>query len=101
MPRLIASASSLLATRRNFWPAKRGYYFCFFCFAVLVASGVISVHARAEVWADRSGRYTVVAEFVELDDDSVVLKNQTGKTIRVPLASLSEESRSQANELAG
>ena len=45
--------------------------------------------ARPREWSDRSGRFSVRAELMEVKDDQVVLKRQDGKTISVPLQRLS------------
>ena len=45
--------------------------------------------ARPRKWTDRSGRFSIRAELMEVKDDQVVLKRPDGKTISVPLMRLS------------
>lgn len=41
-------------------------------------------------WSDRSGRFKIEAEFVELDGTTVVLKKKDGTEVRIPKSRLSE-----------
>lgn len=41
-------------------------------------------------WADRTGKFSVEAEYVETKQDSVVLRKASGSTVTVPLARLSD-----------
>ncbi|MEN1679038.1 MAG: SHD1 domain-containing protein [Planctomycetota bacterium] len=47
-------------------------------------------------WEDRTGRFTVEAQFVSLDADGVKLKKKDGKEITVPLQKLADDSIAQA-----
>ena len=55
--------------------------------------------ANGETWTDKSGNYQVEAEFVGLEDRSVVLRKIDGSTVKVPIDRLSAESRAQAKRL--
>ena len=61
----------------------------FFCIAGLVAAVVSAAENQARKWTDKSGSYSLQAEFVELAGDQVVLKREDGKSARVPLEKLS------------
>ena len=54
----------------------------------------------AHKWVDASGKSSVEAEFVGLEDGAVKLKKADGRIISVQLDKLSEESRDQAKQLA-
>jgi hypothetical protein len=45
------------------------------------------------VWGDNSGKFHVVAEFVEVTDDVVTLRKSNGSTVEVPLQRLSEKDK--------
>ena len=49
----------------------------------------VAAEARPRKWTDRSGRFSVRADLIEVKDDQVVLKRPDGKTISVPLERLS------------
>jgi hypothetical protein len=55
--------------------------------------------ASAETWSDASGKFKLEAEYAGIDGKSVVLRKPNGKTINVPIANLSPESRAQAKAL--
>jgi len=55
--------------------------------AVMVLAGVTVAVART--WTDRTGAYSVEAEFVSVQNGQVTLKREDGRTVDVPLASLS------------
>lgn len=55
--------------------------------------------AQAETWTDLSGKLSVEAEFIGVEERSVVLKRSSGKIVKVPIAKLSEASRAQAKTL--
>jgi hypothetical protein len=57
------------------------------------------VAARTREW--KSGKYSVVAEFVKLEKFTVTLKKEDGSEIDVPLNKLSRECQSAAREFAG
>jgi hypothetical protein len=63
--------------------------------------GVLSVAAKKRTWSDSSGTFTVVAEFLALEGDTVRLKrSDDGKELEVPLSRLSEADQKAARELA-
>ncbi|HEY5621753.1 MAG TPA: glycosyl hydrolase [Pontiella sp.] len=57
---------------------------------------LLPVHAESRIWTSRDGK-TATAEFEKLDDDSVVLK-KNGRTVRIPLDSLSDADQSYVRE---
>ncbi|ELP32064.1 SHD1 domain-containing protein [Rhodopirellula baltica] len=73
----------------------------FLCSVAIIASSFIAHSAIAETWTDKSGRFQVEAEFFayDLKDSELVLKKPDGTLVRVPIAKLSEESRSLAKRL--
>lgn len=50
-------------------------------------------------WSARNGKFKMEAEFVRLDGPSVVLKDEKGRTIRVPKTSLSENDQGVVDRL--
>ncbi len=56
--------------------------------------------SKTATWTDASGAFKIEASFVQLDGNSVVLKNSQGKVIKVPLEKLSLASQLQARKLA-
>ncbi len=66
---------------------------------------VISFIAPAQAepspkWTDTSGKFSIVAEFVQVDGDIVVLRKADGQEVRVPMTKLSSPSRVQARKAA-
>ncbi len=53
----------------------------------------------AEAWSDRTGKFQVEAEFVDIDGTSVILRKANGSVLTVPLTRLSAESRALAEKL--
>jgi thiol-disulfide isomerase/thioredoxin len=68
----------------------------------LVLSVAFAAAAWAEVrtWTDSSGKFSVEAEFVELQKGKVVLRQEDGKTLGVPLKRLSAADRAFVASLA-
>ncbi|MEM1225654.1 MAG: SHD1 domain-containing protein [Planctomycetota bacterium] len=67
---------------------------------VLASSiGCASASLSAEVWSDVSGRFTVRADYVGVEDGSVILKRADGSEVRVPIGKLSVASRDLAKRL--
>lgn len=65
-------------------------------FAGLLVFAVIGVPSWADelrTWTDSTGRFKVEAEFIECEDDVLLLRKENGKAIRMPLDKLSEEDR--------
>jgi len=73
-----------------------------FCFLSLsIATGLISSilfvdSANAETWSDTTGKFKLEAEYAGLDGKNIVLRKSDGKTVNVPIANLSPDSRAQA-----
>jgi hypothetical protein len=61
---------------------------------------VLVAPAQQRRWADKTGKYSVDAELVELKQDSVVLKRASGRTVTVPIARLSETDRRYLKSIA-
>jgi hypothetical protein len=57
-------------------------------FGLLVAASA-ALGGETRTWTDKSGSYSIQAEFVELNGDLVFLRHQDGKELRVPLEKLS------------
>lgn len=65
--------------------------------ALLLAAPVCA--AELQDWTDRSGQFTIKAEFVELKDDKVViLKDAVGETIEIELDQLDVDSKVAAQK---
>ena len=57
-------------------------------------------NAQARKWTDKSGKYSIDAEFVGLTDGQVTLKRSDGRTIRLALENLSKADQEQVRQLA-
>lgn len=64
-------------------------------FAAMLVAMLAGGPARAEMrtWTDKSGKFSVEAEFVEILDGKLRLKLADGKTVALPLAKISEKDR--------
>jgi thiol-disulfide isomerase/thioredoxin len=58
--------------------------------AVSIFTLVAAATAEEREWADRSGKFTVMAEFVGVDGDNVVLRRSNGKEFKVPIERISD-----------
>ncbi len=68
---------------------------------IAVISCVAPIHAEpSPKWTDTSGKFSIVAEFVQVDGDIVVLRKADGQEVRVPMTKLSSPSRVQARKAA-
>jgi hypothetical protein len=68
---------------------------------MVVVSWVAPMHAEpSPKWTDTSGKFSIVAEFVQVDGDIVVLRKADGQEVRVPMTKLSSPSRVQARKAA-
>ena len=56
--------------------------------------------AEMSEWSDASGDFSVTAEFVKLDGETVVLRDEEGDELEVPLEALSAADRRRAEKLA-
>lgn len=50
----------------------------------------------AETWSDATGKFKLEADYAGIEGKSVLLRRADGKTVTVPIANLSAESRAQA-----
>ena len=60
--------------------------------AVAAAFSFVGVGAAAEelrTWTDKSGKFKITAKFVSVEDGTVTLEKEDGKTIEIPLEKLS------------
>jgi hypothetical protein len=64
-----------------------------------VLSLLVATPSRAETWTDRTGKFTMEAEYVGVQGANLVLRKADGTTIAVPIERLSAESRAQAKQL--
>ena len=71
----------------------RGKVLASLCLTLLVGFPMSSAQARK--WTDKSGKYSVDAEFISLTDGQVALKRSDGKTIRLALEDLSKADQEQ------
>jgi hypothetical protein len=66
---------------------------------VIVILGLLASPALGRQWTSRDGKFTVDAEFMEVKDGKVILKQQDGKLVRVPLDKLSQADADFVNDL--
>lgn len=71
-------------------------------FGLMVCSGVVMVSSEtfARKWADKTGTFSVEAEFVSLADGFVTLKREDGRTVRLALDKLSATDQEVARAVA-
>ena len=67
--------------------------------SLIVAFCLLAPAALARQWTARGGGFTVEAEFVELKDGNVILKQNDGKLLRIPLEKLSPDDVDYVNAL--
>lgn len=58
-----------------------------------------SSHLWARTWTTKDGKYTVEADFVDLEDEKVILKKENGKIVKVPLNVLSDTDQGVAKAM--
>lgn len=63
-----------------------------------IASAQVLPNTR--VWSDSSGKYQTKATFLKLENEEVVLKNEKGKVVRVPLKRLAKLDQDIAKKLS-
>ncbi len=74
---------------------RRIFFVCSFVSLAIAAYFVSTANAADErTWTDITGKYKIKAELVDVDDDSVKLRQTDGKEISVPLKKLSGPDRS-------
>lgn len=54
---------------------------------------------KTRTWTDKSGKFSVQAEFVSLEDETVTLQNEAGKQIKIPLLKLQDKDQQTARKL--
>lgn len=74
------------------------------CFGALASPAVVDVSAAQEnldfrKWVDDTGQHSVVAAFVEFQNDHVRLKRKDGQVITVPTTRLSQSDRRYLDQL--
>lgn len=62
--------------------------------------GVAGPDSKKRTWTDKTGKFQVEAEFVEIKDDNVLLKKSDGTVIEVPLLKLAPKDQVLARKLA-
>lgn len=72
---------------------------CFCLAASLFIALLTTAPSHAETWTDTTGKFSVEAEYVGVEGRNVVLRKADGKTLSVPIARLSADSRAQAKRL--
>lgn len=68
--------------------------------AALLLPATLAWSAEPREWSDVTGKFKITAEFVELTDGIVKLRNADGKILKIPLAKLSPDDRRAARELS-
>jgi hypothetical protein len=66
---------------------------------LMLLLGFCPSNAEARTWTDKSGKYSIDAEFVSLTDGQVTLKRSDGKTVRLALENLSKADQEQVRQL--
>lgn len=69
----------------------------------LIVATCLALHAPAgevRTWTDKTGKFKIEAEFIEILDGDARLKRADGKTISVPLTKLSKEDQTYLREQA-
>lgn len=66
---------------------------------LLLASASDLVFAEVRTWTDVSGKFEIEAEFVQLNGENVVLEQEDGKKLTIPLDRLSEKDREHVRSL--
>ncbi|NNE00376.1 MAG: hypothetical protein HKN47_23910 [Pirellulaceae bacterium] len=51
-------------------------------------------------WTDKTGRYKIQAELIDVSDDVAKLKRDDGKLIQIPISKLSDEDATIAKNFA-
>ena len=67
--------------------------------AICLCGLVLAPSAIAETWSDVTGKFQIEAEYVGVEGTSIVLRKADGKTVKVPIAKLSVESRALGRKL--
>ena len=75
-------------------------FVCLFGLLATVSSASMTRAETSPTWTDLSGKFKIVAEFVQVDGDIVVLRKADGTEVRVPMTKLSSPSRVQARKAA-
>jgi thiol-disulfide isomerase/thioredoxin len=70
------------------------------CSAVVFAAvAIVAVAvAKERTWTDKTGKFSVSAELVEVEDGKAVLRRTDGKTVTVPVDKLSDADQAFLNE---
>jgi hypothetical protein len=75
----------------------RGNVLAILCLTFLL--GFCVPNAQTRMWTDKSGKYSIDAEFIGLTDGQVTLKCSDGKTVRLALENLSKADQEQVRQL--
>ncbi|MAT72171.1 MAG: hypothetical protein CMJ58_21905 [Planctomycetaceae bacterium] len=70
------------------------------CVMVLLLVGPRATGGEMRTWTDKTGKFKIEAEFLEVLDGNVQLKRADGQTISVPLTKLSKADQTHLRELA-
>jgi hypothetical protein len=71
---------------------------CLRSIVLFLAIAAVDDVAQARTWTDKTGRFKVEAELIEVKDGMVRLQKTDGKKLSVPLEKLSEADQAVANE---
>ena len=66
----------------------------------LLGWGTLSV-GETRTWSDKTGKFKIEADFIELKDGKVALKKADGKRVEIPVDKLSEEDKKVAASCPG
>lgn len=64
------------------------------------STGATGLDSKKRTWTDKTGKFQVEAEFVEIEEDNVLLKKDDGTVIEVPLLKLAPKDQVLARKLA-
>ena len=70
------------------------------CVTFAVMLGLCGSEAFARKWTDKTGKFSVEADFVSVADGAISLKRPDGKVITIPLEKLSETDQEVARAVA-
>jgi thiol-disulfide isomerase/thioredoxin len=69
--------------------------------AIVLVAIVAAAVAKERTWTDTTGKFSVSAELVEVEDGKAVLRRADGKTITVPVDKLSDDDKAFLDAQAG
>lgn len=83
-----------MRTARTFFRPELITFFALFLLVVFS-----SVHAELRTWVDRSGKFEIQAEFLEVKQGKARLQKSDGTIVNIPLAKLSKQDQLYLRDL--